>query len=170
MRQRDEAFLALLRPEEGKLLRIARALTGREADAWEMVQDTVVQAYERFHTLRGGPEGFAPWIRRILVNRCKNLLRGRSRLVLLERAAESEIDPGAGPEAQLEASQLWADVMELGEEHRQVLTLRYLVDMPVAEIASLLGVPEGTIKSRIHRALGALRKRLTADLKGADHA
>jgi RNA polymerase sigma factor (sigma-70 family) len=169
MRTRDEPFLALLRPEEGKLLRIARALTGREADAWEMVQDAVVQAYERFDTLRGGPESFAPWLRRILVNRCKNLLRGRARLVLLETAAETEVDPAPGPEAQLEASQLWGEVMELAEDHRQVLTLRFLVDMPVPEIAALLGVPEGTIKSRLHRALGALRKRLQSTDEGVRH-
>lgn len=169
MRQSDEAFLALLRPEEGKLLRIARALTGREADAWEMVQDAVVQAYERFHTLRGGPELFAPWIRRILVNRCKNLLRSRARLVLLETAAEADPDPTPGPEAQVEASHLWGEVMELAEDHRQVLTLRYLVDMQVSEIATLLGVAEGTVKSRIYRALGALRKRLAIDHEEANH-
>ncbi len=161
MRGTDEQFLRLLRAEQGKLMRIARALAGQEADAWDMVQEATLTAYDRFRELRGGPEAFGPWVRRILINKAKNLLRARNRTVVLDVVGGSdEPDPAPGPEEHLENAQLWDLVMGLDEHHRQVLVLRFLSDLQVDEMADLLGVPAGTVKSRIHRALGALRKRL----------
>lgn len=169
MKQNDELFLTLLKREHAKLLRIARALTGSEADARDMLQEATITAYHRFGDLRGGADSFAPWIRRILVNRCRNLLRDRSRLVALDAEVDLGADPQPGPVEQAENSLLWDEVMGLEPHHRQVLVLRYLVDLPVDEIAALLRVPSGTVKSRINRALGALRKRLVGPAKGADY-
>ena len=168
MRRHDEQFLSLLRAQESKLFRIARALTGQEADAWDLLQESTLIAYDRFGQLRGGPEVFGPWIRRILVNTARNRLRQQSRTVPLELAeAQLVHDPSPGPEERLDQRFLWDEVMQLEIHHRQVLTLRYLADMPVEEIAALLESPSGTIKSRIHRALGALRRRLEGPAKGA---
>lgn len=169
-RSHDERFLTLLRHEQGKLLRIARALTGQEADAWDMVQEATLAAYDRFDDLRGGEAAFGPWIRRILVNRTRNMLKSRSRMVPLEAPGEQELDPGPGPEQQFHNQALWDEVMRLEEHHRQVLVLRFLVDLPVEEIADVLDLPGGTVKSRLHRALGALRRRLSHDGKESRQA
>lgn len=166
MRTSDEQFLALLQREEGKLLRLARALTGQDADAWDLVQEATTAAYSQFHKLRGGPDSFAPWIRRILVNRARNLLTARNRVTLVEQVAEAEADLDPGPEEQFSQALLWAEVMALEAHHRQVLTLRFMADMKVEEIAGLLDLPAGTVKSRLNRALGALRARLETDVKG----
>lgn len=167
MRPGDNQFLAMLRLEEGKLLRLARALTGQEADAWDLVQEATLAAYDQFARLRGGPDSFGPWIRRILVNRARTLLKARARMIAMEFVAETEADPEPGPEEHLNQTLLWTEVMGLEDHHRQVLTLRFLVDMKVDEIATLLDVPEGTVKSRLHRALSALRKRLDLSARGA---
>lgn len=163
MRRSDEQFMALLQQEQGKLLRIARAITGQEADAWDMVQEATLNAYDRFGQLHGGPEAFGPWIRRILVNCSRNLLRSRSRLLPLELVGEAVPDPEPGPQQRLDSSVLWGEVMSLEEHHRQVLALRFAVDLSVDELAALLDVPSGTVKSRLHRAVKALRQRLEAD-------
>ncbi|HYF93968.1 MAG TPA: sigma-70 family RNA polymerase sigma factor [Symbiobacteriaceae bacterium] len=163
----DEQFLALLRNEEGKLLRLARALTGQDADAWDLLQEATLVAYSQFHKLRGGPDSFGPWIRHILVNRARNLLISRSRISLVESMSEETASPEPGPEEQFNHTLLWVEVMALEDHHRQVLTLRFLADMKVEEIAILLHVPEGTVKSRINRALSALRVRLESGAKGA---
>ena len=170
MRATDEQFLSLLRPEQGKMFRIARGITGQESDAWDIIQEATLAAYDQFHRLRGGPEAFGPWIRRILVNRARNFLKARSRLVPLEVVTDGEHGSWPGPEEQLDHNQLWSEVMALDEHHRQVLVLRFLVDMTVEEIARVLDVPPGTVKSRIHRALTALRKRLETGAKGAKQA
>lgn len=166
MRRDDGQFLALLRQEQGKLFRIARAITGQEADAWDMVQEATLLAYDRFSQLRGGPSSFGPWIRRILVNRCHDLLKARMRIVPLDGVLDGDPDPQPGPEEQMDHSLLWGEVMALEAHHRQALVLRFLVDMPVPEMAALLDVPEGTVKSRLHRALSSLRKRLESREEG----
>jgi RNA polymerase sigma-70 factor (ECF subfamily) len=168
MGRRDERFLALLQGEQGKLLRIAKAITGQEADAWDMVQEATLTAFDRFDELRGGDRVFAPWIRRILINRARNLLKSRSRLLPLEPMG-TEVDPTPGPDMQLDQTLLWDEVMCLEMHHRHVLVLRFLVDLTVEEIAHALDVPVGTVKSRIHRALAVLRKRLTIEERGVVH-
>lgn len=167
LRPSDDEFLALLRPEQGKLLRIARAITGQEHDAGDMVQEAILAAYRRFPDFRGRPDGFAPWLRRILINRSISLLRARQRWLPQESPADGAPDPDPGPEQRLSGALLWDEVQALEAHHRQVLTLRFLVDMPVEEVALLLRVPVGTVKSRVHRALQALRKRLDATEKKA---
>lgn len=166
MRHADAQFLTLLHQEEAKLLRLARALTGQDADAWDLVQEATLSAYDHFAALRGGPESFGPWIRRILVNRARDLLRARSRMVPFEAVAEAEVDSEPGPEERFSQSLLWAEVMALDDHYRQVLTLRFLVDMKVEEIARVLDVPVGTVKSRVHRAVNALKKRLDTGVEG----
>jgi RNA polymerase sigma factor (sigma-70 family) len=167
MKATDERFLSLLRAEQGKLLRLARAITGQEHDAWDIVQESTLAAYRAFRRFAGGPDQFGHWIRRILINRCRDLLRARNRLLLLEPGADlGAADPDAGPEECLDHALLWREVDALEEHHRQVLTLRFLVDMRVEEIAELLDVPPGTVKSRLHRAVRALRKRLDSDQTG----
>jgi len=156
----DERFLGLLHREQGKLLRLARMLVDQEDNAWDLVQDATLAAYTGFSRLRGGDESFGPWIRRILVNRARNRLRAQNRFVLLEEAAAQQPDPTPGPEERLDRRLLWSEVACLAPAHRQVLALRFLVDMEVADLARLLRVPEGTVKSRLHRALCALRERL----------
>lgn len=150
-------------------MRIALALTGQEADAWDLLQEATLTAYDRFGDLRGGPEAFGPWIRKTLINKAKTMLQRRNRTVHLEVVGETDPDPSPGPEERLEQSQLWEQVTALEEHHRHVLVLRFLIDMPVEEIAEVLGVPPGTVKSRIHRALAALRRRMVHESKGAAH-
>lgn len=166
MRSRDEEFLRLLRQAQGKLLRIAWAITGQEADAWDMVQEASLVAYDQFPTLRGGTASFDAWIRQILVNRCRNLLKARLRTVALESAAELQPDIAPGPEEWVDRAHLWDVVMTLEEHHRQVLTLRFLADMQIDDIATFLDLPAGTVKSRLSRALGALRRRFESTEKG----
>lgn len=164
MSRTDETFLALLRQEQTQLFRLAQMIVGNEHDAWDIVQDTTLAAYRSFARFTGGSHMFSPWIRRILVNRCKDLLRVRHRLVLLGTEVDcGAADPDPRPEERYDQTLLWREVACLEEHHRQVLTLRFFVDLTVDEIAELLSVPAGTVKSRIHRALGALRRRLDAD-------
>jgi RNA polymerase sigma factor (sigma-70 family) len=74
-------------------------------------------------------------------------------------------DPDSLPEVCYDRTLLWQEVALLEEHHRQVLTLRFFVDLSVDEIAELVNVPPGTVKSRLHRALRVLRKRLEAGQK-----
>lgn len=127
----------------------------------------------RFHD--GAP--FRPWLLRIVANEAKNrgLAAGRRRrfaLSLASTGAERTADPpDTAVIAAEERAWLLAHLNRLREEDRTILTLRYILELPEAEIAATLGVRRGTVKSRLHRALGRLRSQVRADAhspRGAD--
>jgi RNA polymerase sigma-70 factor (ECF subfamily) len=155
----EREFVDLLQREEGKLLRIAWAMLGQESDAWDVLQGAIEQAWRHRRQLQGGPAAFPGWIRRIVVNRAIDQLRSRKRLILLDPAALPEGEPTLPvPEADLEARALWEELKVLEPGQRQVLVLRYLADLSLQEIADEVGIPLGTVKSRLYRALAHLRK------------
>lgn len=156
----DQEFAELVRAEAGKLFRVAWGILGQESDAWDALQEATLAAYRARHQLRGGPEAFPAWYRRVLINRCLNMLRSRSRVVPAAPDTRPEPDPLPGLEGHAEDLALWEAVAELEPDKRQVVMLRYLADLSTAEVASALNIPEGTVKSRLHRALRQLRERL----------
>jgi RNA polymerase sigma-70 factor, ECF subfamily len=135
--------------------RAAYALTGRRAMADDIAQDAferALAALARFDDRRP----FAPWLHRIVVNRSLDLLRSERRLVGPDAARETGgwDDPRHGDRALLEA------VGGLSEQRRVVVVLRYGLGYPPAAIAELVGVPVGTVHSRLARALEELRTAL----------
>lgn len=130
--------------------------TGSRDDADDLLQDTWVRV------ARGAP-GFdarrraRPWIYGIAANLARDLQRRRvvRRLAAARDAAEPASPPTFRP---LERLDLRAHIERLGERHREVLALRFQDDLDEAEIAEALGIPRGTVKSRLHGALRELRK------------
>lgn len=157
---REERFFALYRPEQGKLYRTAWAILGNEADAADALQESVIRAYRAFDQLKGGALAFPSWIRRILVNTCTQMLRKRSKVIPVERPED------LGPElivADVELPRdgdVWDAVRSLDERYRVVVVLRFLNDMQLDEIARVLDIPLGTVKSRLHAAIKQLRQTL----------
>jgi RNA polymerase sigma-70 factor, ECF subfamily len=145
--------------------RAARVITGSRAMADDVAQDAFERAFAalgRFDERRP----FAAWLHRIVVNRSLDLLRRERRLVGLdapERVDAEWRDLGAEDRELLEA------VRRLGPQRRVVIVLRYGLGYSPMEIADLIGVPPGTVHSRLARALEELREeRLEeADVEGA---
>jgi RNA polymerase sigma-70 factor (ECF subfamily) len=133
--------------------RMARAVTGRRDMADDVAQDAFERAFaalSRFDERRP----FEPWLQRIVVNRSLDLLRSERRLVGLESAERIE---GEWRDAAAEDRALLQAVSGLSPQRRVVIVLRYGVGLPPAEIAGLLGLPVGTIHSRLARGLEDLR-------------
>lgn len=155
---RDSRFMELLEKEQTRLVRLARLLADQEADVWDYVQEATLTAYASFASFRGSDASFGPWIRRILVSRAINAKKRSNRLLPL--SDPQVINDSAHEQAQVESFSLWEEVLQLPVQDRQVLVLRYMLDLSISETARLLRIPEGTVKSRAHRALGALKTRL----------
>lgn len=137
------AFVALIEQNQLALYRAAKAILHREEDVEDAVQETVCKAFFKLSDLRQ-PKYFKTWLTRILINCCYDLLRQQKGLVPLE------ILPEDGAEEEREASldvQLVLD--ELGENDRLVLTLFYLNDISVKDIAGMLSISEGAVKQRL---------------------
>jgi RNA polymerase sigma-70 factor, ECF subfamily len=159
---KETEFIKLLREQEGKLLRVAWAIVGQEADAWDVLQESVELAWLNRRQLRGGTAAFPAWIRRIVVNQSFNYTRRSRRAIPVEPGAMPEPEPMPAPEADLEAREIWDELQRLNPDQRQVVVLRFLADLPLSDIATELEVPLGTVKSRLNRALEQLNQSLAS--------
>ena len=151
-----ERFVAQVTELQETLYRTARSILRNEQDAQDAVQEAVTQAFARLHTLRD-PAKFKPWLLRILVNTCYDACRRRRSTVYLEAVEETLAAPQSDCE---ERMSLWSAVMRLPEEQKAVVTLFYYEDLPIRAISEVLGVTQGTVKTRLSRARGRLRQML----------
>lgn len=145
--------------------RLAAAIVGPDYAA-DVVQDALVDAWRALAGLRD-PNAFEPWLRSIVVNRCRNHLRGRGRRVrTIQLDAAASIageDTGSVRLAADQSDRLERAFHRLSPDHRAVLALRFTLDLPVRDVALTLGVPEGTVKSRLNAAITRLRSALKED-------
>jgi RNA polymerase sigma-70 factor (ECF subfamily) len=162
---RRQRFLLRARSALDRAYRLAGFVLGSASEAEDAVQDALVIAWQRFDDLRE-PERFDAWFDRILVNGCRDRLRRRGTVRFLPLATEH--DPaGRDPFASfLERDALLASLSRLTADERLVVVLRFWADLPLEAIAARLDWPLGTVKSRLHRALGRIRD--TYDREGRD--
>lgn len=160
------AYEDLVRRYTEIAFRTACLVTGSAADAEEVAQDAFVKAWAALSRFRADAP-FRPWLLQIVGNEARNRRRAAGRRAAMElRVAEGLRVSGAAPspEAEAEAAEeraaLLSALTSLPDEDRQVITCRHLLHLSVEETASVLGLPEGTVKSRLHRALGRLRQLL----------
>jgi RNA polymerase sigma-70 factor (ECF subfamily) len=164
--EREAAFRRLMSDDLRRVHRLATAVLGSSVDAEDAVHDAAILAWRRFGSLRD-LERFPIWFDRILVNVCRDRLRSlrRSRVVDLSRAGDqSDRGPGVRIEQPIEDRQAVAGALAaLPPDQQIVLSLRYGIDLTVPAIAERLEIPEGTVKSRLHHALEAVRASIEAE-------
>ncbi len=152
MDPRAQALLACL----PRLRRYARALVGDAAQADDLVQDTLERAWTRLHQWRGEGE-LRAWLFGIMHNvRVDQLRRAPAAVVPLEEAPPEPAE-GGDPARWLEWQDLEAAVARLPDEQREVLLLVCVEELRYEEVAQALGVPVGTVMSRLARAREKLR-------------
>ena len=156
-----EAFAVLVVRYQEAAFRAAFLIVRDAALAEDLAQEGFVRAYRSLGRFRKG-EPFRPWLLRIVTNLALNELRGRGRwLAFLARAGRTPQDDVPGPERALVGGerqrQLWLAINELPLDDRVVLYLRYFLELPEREIASVIGKAPGTVKSRHSRAAARLR-------------
>ena len=149
------------------IYRLAATIVG-EAEARDLVQETFTAAWTQLSRLRD-PEAFGAWLRRICVNRCRNVLRaGRRRrtdasLEAQRGWAEGLPDPRADFRVGVEARMVLTPAFErLSADQRAVLALHYGQDLSISQAAAAMDVRVGTAKSRLNSALSILRRELAA--------
>lgn len=144
-----------------RLVLTAYAMTNDLGAAEELTQEAFALAYGRVRRVAGADNPEA-WLRTVVVNLARRRFRRRAMLdrILLRQQAEPPPPPDP-PGTHLE---LHEAIRGLGQDHRAVVVLHYLADLPVEEVAAVLGVPVGTVKSRLSRARAALAERLRTEV------
>ncbi len=166
------AFESLMRQYQTPVYNLCYRMLGDPEDAADMTQETFLKVWknlEGFHM----QSAFSTWLYRLASNSCLDLLRSKKRkptISLLQEDDDGEqvtidpADPSPLPEEVLikkEEQQLLRDaLMSLDEQQRSILTLRVVRDLSYEDIASILQIKEGTVKSRLARARENLRKKV----------
>lgn len=175
-----ELFHALIRPCERPIYFLLLSLLRNEAEAEDAAQETAIKVYRNLHLFRGESQ-FRTWV--LSIARNEGLARLRRAASRREDSLDALTDADAGdftpailtswrevPAEALEQKELRALLREgidsLPEIYRNVLLLRDIEEMDVRETAAALGVTEGAVKVRLHRARALLQKTLTQRLKG----
>jgi RNA polymerase sigma-70 factor (ECF subfamily) len=167
-----ETFEALGMPLLAPLYSFAHWLTGNRDEAEDLVQETYVKALKGFASFKLGTN-FRAWMYRILRNTFLTSRTGLKMTVSLDDEDDPVAEPAAehDPESLLLASnerqQITAALEQLQVQHREIILLCDVEEMSYKEIADLLGVPIGTVMSRLSRARRAMRALLTAKTQGA---
>jgi RNA polymerase sigma-70 factor (sigma-E family) len=157
MARDDPDFLEFFAAEFWPLRRVGFLLTGDWDQAEELAQDAMARTYAVWPRVRGYDRP-AAYARKVLLNRHRSLLRRA--VVETRHLVASRPDDRHQPDFAGDDLVLWQALQHLPPRQRAAIVLRYYLDLPEAEVARLLGVPAGTVKSWTHRGLARLRDRL----------
>ena len=161
----QEAYADLVRPRADRLFATAYRILRDVDRAEDALQEALVIAWRDLSDLRD-PDRFDAWMRRLLVNSCLvAAVRERRRIANLRALP---VDGPAGPDQFLSVAdrdQLERGFRRLSIDHRAVVVLHHYLDMPLDEVAETLGVPVGTVRSRLLHAMRGLRAALEADAR-----
>lgn len=156
----DEAFYQLICQQQKQLYSVAYAFLRNEADTLEAIQEATCRSYLRLSRLKE-PAHFRTWLTRILIHVCLDELKRQKRVASDWHAGESLAIPiGSQLEQTAEKLVIEEALTKLTPMYRSIILMKYFEDLTIREIASRLGYPEGTVKTWLHKALGALRKDL----------
>lgn len=161
-----DAYEEIVQRYQEIAFRTAYAITGSAAEAEEAAQDAFVKAFRALESFRHGAAP-RPWLLTIVANEARNRVRSAGRRHRLElrlvegfRQGDAAPSPEAAALAADERRRLIELVNGLDDNDRLIITSRYFLDLSGQETAAALGVPEGTVKSRLSRALARLREHV----------
>jgi RNA polymerase sigma-70 factor (ECF subfamily) len=163
---RAAAFVRLADDHLDASYRLARAILRDPSEAQDATHDALLQAWRKWSTVRDRSR-FEQWFDRILVNICRSRLQHAARWQASDISTEISIATG-DPFGQADDRDVLGNaIATLSPDHRVVVALRYYRDLQVDEIATRLGIPAGTVHSRLHYALRQLHRVIdAADARG----
>ena len=156
-----EAIGKLITENTQTMYRVAFGILKNDEEIYDAISNTTVIVFEKISTLRKD-EFFKTWLTRILINECYKIYNQNKKIVYLENYNEAE-------EEKIEYSNKYTDIetrsliQDLNDELKEIVMLYYFEDFSVKEIAQILEIPDGTVKSRLSRARKELEKILLKD-------
>jgi RNA polymerase sigma-70 factor (ECF subfamily) len=159
-----DAFTQLVKVAFPRLEGVAHLILRDTDRAQEAVQDALVLAWRDLRALRD-PDAWDAWLRRLTVRACYRVARKERRQTLMAVRGMAGPSPTGAPDSTADIAERDWVLDELGRIHldqRAVIVLHYFVDLPLAEVAEIIGIPYGTAASRLHRGLAAMRESMRA--------
>jgi len=180
LKRRDEAaFSVFVRSFEQRVFRLLLRMLGDRAEAEDLAQEVFISIFKAIEGFRGDAQ-LSTWVYRVAANHCRNRIKylARRRRQVTdgydehsdERALSAAALRTEGPDQLMEARQterlLQEGLLSLDEEQRELVVLREVEHLSYEEIMAITGLPEGTVKSRLHRARAGLREYIERHERG----
>lgn len=139
-----------------RVFQIAYSILGNSADAEDMAQEAFLRAYQKFDALRDADK-FRPWVNRIVFRLALNRKRGYGRRLVRDTAWQTTetptmVDGAKEAERQVMLDRMRREIERLPRKLRSVLQLSLVEEMDAADVGAVLGIPAGTVRSRVHTA------------------
>jgi RNA polymerase sigma-70 factor (ECF subfamily) len=151
----ETGFPLYVAENQRRVFQIAYGVLGNSADAEEVAQEVFLRAYQKFRSLRDA-EKFRAWVNRIAFRLALNRHRGVRRRLIRDTAwhasTTESVDGAKQAEDRLLVEKLRGRIEDLPEKFRQVLQLSIVEDMDATDVGAVLGIPSGTVRSRLHAA------------------
>lgn len=156
------AFETIIMEVIDSLYRVAYGILQNEEDASDAISNATLKAYEKINTLKN-LEFFKTWITRIVINESNNIIRQNKKVVYIDNYAENQRN------TYINNNEISIDVNramnKLDKNLNQIVILYYFEDLGIEEIANILEIPKGTVKSRLSRARQILASELISGYK-----
>jgi RNA polymerase sigma-70 factor (ECF subfamily) len=158
--EREMGFGIRVKENQRRVFQIAYGVLGNSADAEDVAQETFLRAYQKFSSLREA-ERFRAWVNRIAFRLALNRQRGQRRRTVRDTAwhvaeAGTTVDGAKTAEQQVMVNRLRQEIEGLPEKLRSVLQLSLAEEMEAEDVGAVLGIPAGTVRSRLHTARKSL--------------
>jgi RNA polymerase sigma-70 factor (ECF subfamily) len=160
----QDAFAALARGSSDRLFALARLILGDSEAAADALQEALILAWRDIRALRE-PGAWDAWSTRLTVRACYRLAKQERRRTRLHRTPAHDDDPALAFETSpsiLDRDEVERGFLTLDPDQRAVMVLHFYLGLPLTEVATILGIPSGTVKSRLHRGLVTMRASLSA--------
>lgn len=154
--EEQERFCTYINEYKLNMFRLAKSILHNDSDAEDATSEAILKAYKNLEGLRSY-FSFRPWIMKIVVNEAYSIARQRQKVTYLEDVEIAEKSTFS------DGGELWSVVKNLDEEFRTITVLFYYEDMSIKDISQTLGMPAGTVKSRLARARQKLKVLLIAE-------
>lgn len=158
MKEEDkEIFINNINKNRVKMYKTAISILKNEEDANDAIQDALYSAYKNYDSLRE-KSYFTTWIIRILINKCYDIINKNKKIAYIDDSI-TENTTGVEDSYNVESELDWI-LNRIDKDLKEVVVLYYYDDLPINEIADMLQIPKGTVKSRLSRAREQIKKIL----------
>ena len=158
MKEEDkEIFINNINKNRVKMYKTAIAILKNEEDANDAIQEALYSAYKNYDSLRE-KSYFTTWIIRILINKCYDIINKNKKIAYIDDSI-TENTTGVEDSYKIESELDWI-LNRIDKDLKEVVVLHYYDDLPINEIADMLQIPKGTVKSRLSRAREQIGKIL----------
>lgn len=152
----DAAFTELMDRHKIQLYKMAYSYLRNEDDAVEALQEVTFRAYRALKKIKN-PDFFSTWLIRILLNYCMDVQKSKKRMIVdIEKMEQAAVYQNH------ESIEIEQAMKEMETKQRELLELKYFHELKITEIAELWQCPEGTVKTRLYKALKILKSKLEA--------